>query len=450
MDDTPLGSFLAHGDFVYRHELVPVFSKASGPILEDINGYKYFDAEAANGTAVLGFDNSILKEALKDINDLPSIPSFCETKIRLKVAEKLAKKINEITGVNGKIAFELGGAQGLELALKVVKSNTKKSQFVVFQGGYHGRSIFTSQLSASHRYRSLMGDWRIPVVRLPYPDYEQSGSLFDNPDKWTSYTLDNIKRLVETETGGMAIKSGDQDVAALILEPMLNAGGIVKPPAKFINEVVKIFKKLGAIIVVDEIFCGFYRTGKMFGFQHYNFTPDVIVLSKALTNGVTPLSAVWARDKFMSNKNFPPGTHSATYINNPLAMAVANVVLDRYFNWKTIDKDIKTIETSLQQTIDTIVKTSKLAKSGFALGGVGRILLNGNYAGKILDIARIITRNNPIDGIHGLILASTGMTPNVVAINPPLVLTSKERKILNELLVLTFKKADEVIKNNDL
>lgn len=438
-------TFLAHGDFVYRHEPVPVFIKAYGPILEDADGYKYFDAEAANGTTSLGFDNSILEEAAKRAQPIPSIPSFCETEIRLNVAEKLGKKMNEVTGVKGKIAFELGGAQGIELALKVIKTNTKKSQFVVFQGGYHGRSIFTSQLSASHRYRSIMGDWRVPVIRLPYPDYEQS-AFSDAPEEWVDRTLASIRQLTETEMGGMAIKSGEQDVAAFILEPMLNAGGIVKPSAKFINEVVKIFRNLGALIVVDEIFCGFFRTGKMFGFQHYDFTPDMVIMSKAITNGITPLSAVWARDPIMSEKNFPPGTHSATYINNPFTMTVADTVLDRYAKWKTIDKDLENLETGLRKMIDTVVKTSKLAKSGFALGGVGRILLKNSDAGKILDIARVVTRENPIDGIHGLILASTGMSPNVVAINPPLTLKEKDIENLTKLLILTFEKADKVIK----
>ena len=249
-------AYLAYGDFVYLHEPVPIFKNAQGPILEDTEGYKYLDAEAANGKASLGFDSSILQTACNKVEQISSIPSFCETELRLEVAERIGRKIKNITGEKGKVAFELGGAQGIELALKVVKSNTKKSQLVVFEGGYHGRSIYTSQLSASHRYRALMGDWRVPLIRLPYPDYEQSALAHDRR-AWKKQTLAYIQQLAELEVGGMVSRSGNQDIAALIIEPLLNAGGIVKPDKDFIEEIVRLFRKLGALIVVDEIFVDF-------------------------------------------------------------------------------------------------------------------------------------------------------------------------------------------------
>ncbi|KKR73376.1 MAG: Aminotransferase class-III [Candidatus Levybacteria bacterium GW2011_GWC2_40_7] len=434
--------YLSQGDFVYRHKFVPVFVKAYGSILEDYKGNKYLDAEAANGTANLGFNSDILQSAFKKVENIPSIPSFCETDLRIEIATRVGKKMKTITGENGKVAFELGGAQGVELGLKVVKSNTKKAQFVVFQGGYHGRSIYTSQFSASHRYRSLIGDWRIPLIRLPYPDYEQSTSK-ENMESWKKHTLYYIKQLAELEAGGMVTRGVNQDIVALIIEPLLNAGGIIKPDADFMEEVVRIFRNLGALIVVDEIFCGFYRTGKMFGFQHYNFTPDIVIMSKALTNGITPLSCVWARDPYLLPKNFPPGTHSATYVNNPLAMATASSVLDRYDQWKDIDKDLSGLEKSLQRIINKIVASSSLAKSGYALGGVGRILLKDNIAGEILEIARTIAWDRPVDGVSGLILASTGMAPNVVALNPPLNISSKDLVILEKLLQMAFEKTEK-------
>lgn len=436
--------YVAHGDFVYRQRFVPMFVKAYGPILEDSQGYRYFDAEAANGTASLGFDSTVLEESLPKLRKLPSIPSFCETDIRLKVAERIGQYLKKITKQSGRVAFELGGAQGIELALKIVRSNLKKSHFVVFEGAYHGRSIFTSQLSASHRYRSIMGDWRIPVVRLPYPDFEQNYSTRDRVLA-KQQALTQIKRMVETEIAGIAVHNGEQDIAALVIEPFLNAGGMVKPDKDYLEKVVKIFKGLGAMIVVDEIFCGFYRTGKMFGFEHYNFVPDIVVMSKAITNGITPLSCVWARDSFMNPQNFPPGTHSATYINNPLALFIADTVLDRYEKWSNKFSDIRKLEQFLRSTITTIVKSSKIAGSGYALGGMGRILLKTNTAKEILDIARTIAREKPISGVHGLILASTGMVPNVVALNPPLNIAIEHMNILNQLLVKTFEKADKVL-----
>ncbi len=438
-------NFLAQSDFVYRHSPVPVFVKAQGAILEDSESLRYFCADAANGTSSLGFDKTILEEAVKKVNQISSIPSFCETKIRMRVAERLGKKIERVTGKKGKVAFELGGAQGIELALKMVKLNNKKSQFVVFEGGYHGRSVYTSQLSASHRYRSLMGDWRIPIIRLPYPDYEQSGLQMDRTT-WKKYYINRIEELVNNEYGGMSVRGQNQDIAAFIFEPLLNAGGIVKPEKEIIEYLVKKMRGLGALIVVDEIFTGFYRTGKMFGFQHYDISPDIIVMSKSITNGITPLSCIWIKEHYAKIKTIPPGTHSATFINQPLGLAIADTVLDRYDSWKTVNSDIKKLENSLNVIIKKIVQSSNLTISGFALGGVARILLTSNFAGEILDIARTVCKEKAYKKTHGLILASTGMSPNVVAINPPLNLTSEDLEIFEHLLTRTFEKAASIIK----
>lgn len=444
MKNTKKSDYLAQGDFVYRHSPVPVFVKAQGAIMEDQDGKRYFCAEAANGTTSLGYDSSIIKEALEKMQGLPSIPSFCETNIRMKVGQRLGRKIEDITGKKGHLAFELGGAQGIELALRIAQANNNKSQFVVFEGGYHGRSIYTSQLSASHRYRAAMGNWRIPVVRLPYPDYEQSGSVL-NKDLWKKNYLIQLERLVSREIGGMIAKGKEKDVTALVIEPILNAGGIVKPDKGLLEKIVETFRKLGALIIVDEVFCGFYRTGKMFGFEHYDFVPDIIVMSKAITNGITPLSCVWAQDPLLLPTNFPPGSHSATFVNQPFGLAVADTVLDRYEKWTTLEKDIKEVEKSLNGMIQEVIKLSKHAVSGYALGGVGRILLKEENAGKILDIARSIAWEKPVNNIHGLILASTGMASNVVALNPPLKLTELDLKSLRELLLRTFQKANKEI-----
>lgn len=440
-------SYLAQGDFVYRHNPVPVFVKANGSVMEDKDGHKYFCAEAANGTTSLGFDSTIINEAIKKIEKIPSIPSFCETEMRLRVSQKLGKKIEDITGKEGRVAFELGGAQGMELALRIAKANNKKSQFVVFEGGYHGRSIYTAQLSASHRYRAAMGDWRIPVIRLPYPDYEQSGSSLDK-STWKKQYMAYIKTLLTRETGGMIRKGAEQDICALILEPLLNAGGIVKPDLDLVDFLVAEFRKAGALIIVDEVFTGFYRTGKMFGFQHYNFVPDIFVMSKAISNGITPLSCVWAQDPFLLPTHFVPGSHSATFINQPLGLAIADTVFDRYEAWKTIGADLATLEKFLKSTIQEVGKSSPLVISGFALGGVGRLLLKEDIAGKILDIASTIALKNPIGGVHGLILASTGMASNVIAFNPPLKMSKKDMKIMRLLLLKTFEKANSQLSHS--
>ncbi|KKS39958.1 MAG: Aminotransferase class-III [Candidatus Gottesmanbacteria bacterium GW2011_GWA2_42_16] len=297
---------------------------------------------------------------------------------------------------------------------------------------------------SNYRYRAFLGDWRIPVIRLPYPDVEYSTYL-KTEEAFVNAALDSVDRITRGEIGGVVTNKGEGDIAALIIEPVLNAGGIVKPPKRYLEAVVKRFRELGALIVVDEIFCGFHRTGPMFGFEHYDFIPDIVILSKALTNGLAPLSCVWAKNPYMMPERFPPGTHSSTFTNNTLSLAIADTVLDRYAQWKTIHADVNRIERKLSEMISAVVKEFPIAKSGYAIGALGRIVLRKNIAGQIDDFAMTIARKNAVNGFHGAILASTGLSPHVLAINPPLTITQRELEVLRILLIQTFAAAQSLL-----
>jgi 4-aminobutyrate aminotransferase-like enzyme len=429
---------LAHGDFVYRHGVPPVFREARGSILVDTEGRRYLDAEAANGTAGLGFDSTILKEAVDRMGGLPMLPSFCESDTRRRVGERLERLVSDATGRQGRVAFELGGAQAVELAAKVVRCNTDASQFVVFEGGYHGRSIFTSMLSASHRYRAAFPELGLRVTRLPYPDCEQC--RFGRVRSTCSFECVTwLETTAIEEFAGLAASSMS-DVAALIIEPVLNAGGIVRPEPQMVEAAVHRFREMGALIVVDETFTGFHRTGPQWGFQHYAFVPDIVVIGKALTNGITPLSAVWAREPLMSPEQFPPGTHSATFVNNVFGLTVAETVLDRYAAWVTVEEDVGRLGAALQDVIDDVSRSSPVTAGGFALGGVGRLLLHSPVAGELVQGARRLTAATPIRGVHGLMLGATGMAPNVIALNPPLTVDVDVIETLRDLLLDVFRR----------
>jgi len=431
---------LARGDFVYRHSNVPIIVAATGSQLLDAEGRVYLAAEAANGTAGLGFDHTILEQSLEKVRALPAVPSFCETDLRRQVAHKICQLMYDATGERGRVCFELGGAQGVELALKVARANTRGTQYVVFEGGYHGRSAFTSQLSASHRYRQATGEWRLPVVRLPYPDCEQC-RFGTTRSSCSHQCVSYLQTLVSAEFGGMATRSGAPDIGAFIFEAVLNAGGIVRPDPTYLRSAIDTFRSLGSLIIADEIFCGFYRTGKTFGFLHFDVTPDIVVLSKGITNGIVPFSCVWAKSHLLDESVFPPGSHSATYLNYALGLAVADTVLDRYADWQGRESTIAALENRLIQLVKKVSSSSELVVSGMALGGVARLLLSAPVAGAVNDIARNVCMDAPVKGLHGAILGSTGMAPNVIAINPPLNIDLDYLDALEHILILSINGA---------
>lgn len=296
-----------------------------------------------------------------------------------------------------------GGAQGIELAVKVARRNHTGSQIACFEGGYHGRSAFTSQLSASHRYRHAIGDWRIPVFRLPYPDCDQCRFSQTRPSchlECVSY----LRQTLSSEVAGLA--GVRDDVIAFLVEPILNAGGIVIPDPAYLEAAVEEFQSAGAIIIVDETFCGWYRTGPEFGFMRYNIKLDIVVLGKALTNGIVPLiSCVWARDPLMLPSVFPPGTHSATYVNNVFSMAIANSVLDRYEDADGLREIVCALEFRLGEILRYIAGKFSIVNSVHVVGGAARLLLTSNAASAVLDAAREAGAADRVDGFSGLLLA---------------------------------------------
>ena len=433
----PVSGWVARGDLVYSRADVPRFTRSWGVALQDEAGRRYLDAEASSGTSGLGFDSTILTAAAQRAAAMPVLPSFCESPLRQSVAARLAARLRDATGHQGRVAFDLGGAQGIELALRVVRANTSRPRFAVFEGGYHGRSGLTSQLSASPRYRRGVGA-DLPVTRLPYPDVERA-RFGEAPEAAAATALAYVRQLATMEVAGLAQAGREPEVAALVFEPILNAGGIVRPDPDYLRGVVEIFRSLGALIVVDEIFCGFHRTGPAWGFQHYQaIDPDVVVVGKALTNGITPLTCVWAREPLLDPEHFPPGSHSATFQTTPLALAVAEEVLDRYDRWRDLEAQVARLESGLRDTIDEVVRCFAMARSGWASGGLGRIRLDRPLAGRAVELARRIAEHDPVGGFHGVILGGPGMAPDVIALHPPLVIGEAELRALRELLLRTF------------
>ena len=421
-------SFLGAGDFTYRFGPVPVFVAAEGCRLVDADGNTYLDAEAANGAAVLGYDASLLSEAMARCARLPALPSFCESDLRLGVAAELERRISAAVGVPGRVAFEVGGAQGIELALKVVAANRGWDQAVTLEGGYHGRTPFTGQLSASARYRRPLPSHGTDVVRLPLPDCEQCplGSV-------SASCEDGCARLIDhygSEQSGVALDR----VSALLLEPVLNAGGMVRPHRAFLDKAVEHFRAGGALVVVDEVFTGFWRTGREFGLELEGLQPDVVVVSKGLTNGIAPLSAVWAREPLLDGDHFPPGTHSSTFAGAPFGLAVADAVLSRFADAARWTAALGRLQDGLGALVEELATAFPgTVRSGYALGGIARLLLHRPAAREVRRAA-LAPRSGPVDGVRGALVASTGMAPDVVALHPPLTIERDDLAILGELL----------------
>jgi 4-aminobutyrate aminotransferase-like enzyme len=418
------------GDLVYRTPPNVRFVRAEGVRLWDSTGRPFLDAEAANGAVSFGFDSGLLAEAASRTAGLPGLPSFCESEQRVAVLQRLNRRFEAAVGRPGRVSVELGGAQGIEMAMRIVAANRGGGPVMVFEGGYHGRSPFTAHLSASNRYRANQ-PWPGPsVIRLPYPDCASCPHR-SGPGCSTGCT-EAITRLGTNDVFGVPGPEAAQGVSALVIEALLNVGGCVLPDSDHLRAVVAHARSLGALIVVDEIFTGLHRLGPEWGHQLHGIEPDIVVASKALTNGITPLSCVWAREPLADPDVFGPGNHSSTFAGNPFAMSVVDTVLDRWDAWIDPVADLATYAQLLRALLGRLGETGLVARSS-VVGGLARIELHTPSAIRVRAAA---TADN---GRPGLLLASTGMAPHVLAMHPPLNATEAELTEMVDLLAAALE-----------
>jgi 4-aminobutyrate aminotransferase-like enzyme len=143
-------------------------------------------------------------------------------------------------------------------------------------------------------------------------------------EEYGHHCVQQFARLFETEYHGVwDPKSGQAEYAAFYVETLQGTGGYVLPPKNFFRELKQVLDRYGILLVVDDIQMGFFRTGKLWSIEHFGVNPDVIVFGKALTNGLNPLSGIWAREELISPEVFPVGSTHSTFNANPMGTAVA-------------------------------------------------------------------------------------------------------------------------------
>ena len=372
----------------------------------------YIDLQAASGAAILGYDAGLL--ARLDLETGPlSKPQTCESHRRVALAARLEGLIAEAQGRRGQVGFELGGAQGIELAIKIVLSANKRLTLFTIEGAYHGRSLFTSHLSASRRY-TLGTHFGMPLVRLPNPYFVAEREAL-SIEQATAICLRQIRMAFEDERLGVCDPSGSLPV--LIYESIQNVAGMLDLPETYLAALEHLVRSRGGICIADEIFTGMYRFGPMFAHQAKALRPEICVFSKGLTNGMAPLSAIWVAEESGLSKTFVAGTHSCTYLNYELGLIIADRVLDRV---AALDlRRAHSLGGSLLARIEAAAPRGIIAGS-FAKGAVARIDLAGTELALRLSAAMLSAV--PLGVLH----ATTGLARSSIILHPPYVISDDD------------------------
>ena len=320
--------YCSHGDTVHYSPVPKFFQNCEGSFLYDREDKPYLDLQMWYSAVNFGYRNQTIIDALKaQLDRLPQLACQYLHEEKVLVSEKLALECLRAFGLEGRIQFNVGGAQAIEDSMKLVRNATGKSQFMAFTGGYHGRTLGASEITSSYRYRRRFGHFsnRAHFVPFPYCYRCPYGKTLDSCDY---YCVNQVERLFETEYNSFwDTKANEAEFVAFYIEPVQATGGYIIPPSEYFSRLQKILKERKILLVDDEIQMGFFRTGKFWALEHFGVQPDIVVFGKAMTNGLNPISGVWAKEALISPAKFPPGSTHSTFSSNPLGTAATLATL---------------------------------------------------------------------------------------------------------------------------
>jgi 4-aminobutyrate aminotransferase len=277
----------------------------------DVEGRRYIDF--AGGIAVLNTGHRHPKMVAAVEAQLQQFTHTCYQVLPYENYVTLAERINQLTpGSHAKkTCFFSSGAEAVENAIKIARAATNRSGVIAFSGAFHGRTMMGCALTGKVvPYKVGFGPFPAEIYHVPFPTELHGVSVED--------ALHAIQTLFKADVDPMR-------VAAIIIEPIQGEGGFYVTPPALMNALRNLCDEHGILLIFDEVQTGFGRTGKLFAAEHFNVTPDIMVMAKSLAGGMT-LSAVCGKAEIMDGP--APGGLGGTYAGNPLAIAAAHAVID--------------------------------------------------------------------------------------------------------------------------
>ena len=229
------------------------------------------------------------------------------------MAEKLAAIAPGGPAVPRRVSFCNSGAEAVEGAFKLARWATGRQKIVAFYGSFHGRTMGALSLTARKAVQRAGFGPLIPgVVHAPYPNCYRC-PYGKEPDSCAVECVQFIENTL------LKTVSPAEETAAIVVEPVQGEGGYIVPPRKFLDELARVAKQNGILLIFDEVQSGMGRTGRMWAAEHFDAVPDIFAVAKGIASGM-PLGATVARADLMT---WPPGAHASTFGGNPVCCAAA-------------------------------------------------------------------------------------------------------------------------------
>ncbi|TKC18928.1 aspartate aminotransferase family protein [Robertmurraya kyonggiensis] len=428
--------YVWHSMKPYNPDATMIAEKAEGSWVTDHTGKRYLDAMSGLWCVNVGYGRTELAEAayeqLKTMAYFPLSQSH-------RPGILLAEKLNEMLGEEYVIFFSNSGSEANETAFKIVrqyhqqKGDHHRYKFISRYRAYHGNSMgalsATGQAERKYKYEPLAPGF----IKVAPPDEYREPE--ENPLKLKS--VEEIDRVMTWEMS--------ETIAAVIMEPIITGGGVIMPHENYLSGVQEVCQKHGALLIVDEVICGFGRTGEAFGFMNYGVKPDIITMAKGITSAYLPLSATAVKkeiyDAFKGTESYDYFRHVNTFGGNPAACALALKNLEIMEKEKLFERS-KMKGSFLKETLANLLKENAYVGDVRGKGLlIGIELVKDKETKEPLAVELV---NQVIAGCKasGVIIGKNGATVagynNVLTLAPPLNITDEDLQfsietITNEL-----------------
>jgi 4-aminobutyrate aminotransferase len=281
------------------YDLVP--ARGAGSVVEDVDGNRFLDLNAGIAVTSTGHAHPEVVAAIK--RQAEQLLHYSASDFYLPIYSDVCEELDRIAPFDeGARSFLTNsGTEAVEGAIKLARYATGRQYIVAMLGSFHGRSYGSVSLTASKaKYHAGFGPLLPGVVHTPFGDFEHLEQVV-------------FRRLVPAE-----------EVAAIVVEPILGEGGYVLPPEGWLTYLRELCDRHGILLVADEVQTGMGRTGRMWASEHFGIEPDVVLAGKGIASGM-PLGALIARERLMT---WDVGAHGSTYGGNPLSCAAALATLE--------------------------------------------------------------------------------------------------------------------------
>lgn len=393
-----------------------VWHAAAGANVLDVDGNVYVDTTSAFGVASTGHRHPAVTAAVQAqaARLLHGMGDYLPFQPRAGLAERLAALAPMQPA---SVLFGLSGSDAVELALKVAAVATGKPGVIAFDAAFHGQSYGALAVTARDTFRApFAAQLGHHVLRAPYPyPYRFDGS----PEDCAAASLDAVERLL----AGPPPQAGP--AGAVIIEPVAGREGEIVPPGGYLRGLRDLCDRAGVLLIVDEVFTGCGRTGRMWAVEHENVIPDLLCAGKALGGGM-PISAVLGRAEIMAvwRPQTAEAPHSSTFLAHPVSCAAALAALDVLERERLVERAARTGRRLLDG----------LQWLAARHGCIGQVRGLGMTAA--LELVRDRHTREPAPErigpvlaealARGVILLPGGMHGNVISLAPPLTISEEQ------------------------